>query len=46
MNKTELVEKLADDAGLSKADAGRAVEALFDVNSGIIVGSTYYQQIS
>lgn len=39
MNKTELVEKLADDAGLSKADAGRVVEALFDVNSGIIAGT-------
>ncbi len=39
MNKTELVEKLADDAGLSKADAGRVVEALFDVNNGIIAAT-------
>lgn len=29
MNKTELTEALASQAGLSKADAGRAVEALF-----------------
>ncbi len=29
MNKTELMDALASQAGLSKADAGRAVEALF-----------------
>ncbi len=39
MNKTELIDKLADATSLSKADAGRAVDALFDVNKGIIVGA-------
>ena len=29
MNKTELIDALASQAGLSKADAGRAIEALF-----------------
>ena len=29
MNKTELIEALASAAQLSKADAGRAIEALF-----------------
>lgn len=37
MNKTELIDKLADSTSLSKADAGRAVDALFDVDKGIIV---------
>ena len=30
MNKSELVAKVAADAGLSQADAGRAVEAALD----------------
>ncbi|MEE8521730.1 MAG: HU family DNA-binding protein, partial [Gemmatimonadota bacterium] len=30
VNKTELIDKLADTASLSKADAGRVVDALFD----------------
>ncbi len=38
MNKTELIDKLADTANLSKADAGRVVDALFDVNNGIVAG--------
>ncbi|NIR44729.1 MAG: HU family DNA-binding protein [Gemmatimonadetes bacterium] len=38
MNKTELIDKLADTTSLSKADAGRAVDALFDASSGIIAG--------
>ena len=29
MNKTELIETLAAEVNLSKADAGRAIEALF-----------------
>lgn len=29
MNKSELIEAVADGAGLSKADAGRSVDALF-----------------
>ncbi len=36
MNKTELIDKLADTTSLSKADAGRAVDALFDSDTGII----------
>lgn len=35
VNKTELMDALASQAGLSKADAGRAVEALFGTD-GII----------
>lgn len=35
MNKSELVQDLAADTGLSKADAQRAVDALF--NSGGII---------
>ena len=30
MNKTELIEKIADRANLTKADAGRAVNAVLD----------------
>ncbi len=37
MNKVELVEALASRANLSKADAGRAVEALFN-GDGVIAG--------
>ncbi|MFQ5810783.1 MAG: HU family DNA-binding protein [Armatimonadota bacterium] len=33
MNKTELTDALASQTGLSKADAGRAVEALFGDDS-------------
>jgi DNA-binding protein HU-beta len=36
MNRTELTEALARKAGLSKGDAARAVEGLFDPRSGII----------
>lgn len=36
MNKTELIDQLASATSLSKADAGRAVDALFDVDKGII----------
>ena len=39
MNKTELVDQLASSTSLSKADAGRAVDALFDVKKGIIAGA-------
>ena len=38
MNKTELIDALASQAGLSKADAGRAVEALFG-DDGLIAGT-------
>lgn len=36
MNKAELIEAVGSRAGLSKADATRAVEALFD-GDGVIV---------
>ena len=39
MNKTELTDRLADSTNLSKADAGRVVDALFDVESGIIAAT-------
>jgi DNA-binding protein HU-beta len=31
MNKTELIDKMADACGFSKADAGRAVDAFTDI---------------
>ncbi len=36
MNKSELVQTLANRANLKKADAQRAVDALFGANKGII----------
>ena len=30
MNRNELIAQVADDSGLSKADAARAVDAVFD----------------
>ncbi len=36
MNRTELTDALALATGLSKADAGRAVEGLFDPRKGVI----------
>lgn len=36
MNKTELTDHLADQVDLTKADAKRAVNALFDTDDGII----------
>jgi DNA-binding protein HU-beta len=36
MNKSEMVQVLAERAGLSRADAARAVEAVFDPDSGMI----------
>ena len=38
MNKSELVEAVADKAGLSKADAERALNALIDVVQGAVAG--------
>ena len=34
MNKNELVAEVADSTGLSKADSGKAVDAVFDVITG------------
>lgn len=39
MNKSELVQSLANQANLSKADAQRAVDALFSAEDGIIAGA-------
>lgn len=36
MNKSELVQALANKTKLSRADAQRAVDAMFDTNDGII----------
>lgn len=38
MNKTDLIDAVAEEAGLSKADAGRAVDAVFDSISGALKG--------
>lgn len=34
MNKQDLISSVADSSGLSKSDAGRAVESVFDSISG------------
>jgi DNA-binding protein HU-beta len=39
VNKTELTDKLADTSKLSKADAQRAIDALFDADKGLIARS-------
>ena len=36
MNKSDLVDALSDQTGMTKADCTRAVDALFDTNGGII----------
>ena len=36
MNKNDLVAAVADAAGLSKSDAGKAVDAVFDAISGAL----------
>ena len=36
MNKQELISAVADTAGLSKGDASKAVEAVFDVIGGAL----------
>jgi len=38
MNKAELIEKIADGAGLSKADAKRALDAFVDATTGALKG--------
>jgi len=39
MNKSDLVDALADRTGMTKADASRAVDALFDAEGGVISGA-------
>lgn len=36
MNKSELIQKLSDDADLSRSDAQKAIDALFSTSDGII----------
>lgn len=36
MNKQDLISSVAEEAGLTKADAGRAVEAVFDSITGAL----------
>ena len=38
MNKNDLVSAVADAAGLTKADAGRAVDGVFDSIAGALKG--------
>ncbi|MEK9679880.1 MAG: HU family DNA-binding protein [Rhodospirillaceae bacterium] len=38
MNKNDLIAEVANSAGLSKADAGKAVDGVFDAISGSLQG--------
>ena len=38
MNKNDLISSVADSSGLSKADAGRAVDAVFDSIASALKG--------
>jgi DNA-binding protein HU-beta len=40
MNKTELIDAIASNTGLSKADASRAVDALIDSVTGALKGGS------
>jgi DNA-binding protein HU-beta len=39
MNKSDLVDALAGKAGMTKADASKAIDALFTPEGGIIAGA-------
>ena len=39
MNKSDLVDALAEAAGMTKADAARAVDAMFSPDGGIVAGA-------
>ncbi len=39
MNKNDLVNAVADHAGLSRADAMKAVDAIFDVPNGVLAAA-------
>lgn len=45
MNKTELVSTAAEKAGISKKDAAKAVDALFEVISGALASGDKVQII-
>lgn len=36
MNKSELVDALSDKTGMTKADSAKAIDALFDTDSGVV----------
>ncbi len=40
MNKGDLIENVASDAGLSKADAGRAVDAMISAVTGALISGS------
>lgn len=40
MNKNDLIAAVSDNAGLSKADAGKAVDAVFDSITGSLKSGT------
>ena len=44
MNKSDLVDALADRTGMTKADAARAIDALFSTSDGIIQGALKARQ--
>ncbi|MDT8369199.1 MAG: HU family DNA-binding protein [Longimicrobiales bacterium] len=44
MNKSDLVDALADATGMTKADAGRALDALFSTDDGIIAKALQRKQ--
>jgi DNA-binding protein HU-beta len=39
MNKSDLVDALSDATGMTKADAAKAVDALFSPDGGVIAGA-------
>jgi DNA-binding protein HU-beta len=45
MNKGELIESVAASAGLSKADAGRAVDAVVDSIAGALSGGNQVSMV-
>ncbi|MDR3231747.1 MAG: HU family DNA-binding protein [Synergistaceae bacterium] len=45
MTKTELIDKVAESAGMTKKDAGAAVTAVFEAITGALVGGDKVQLI-
>ncbi len=39
MNKSDLVDRLAEKTEMTKADASRAIDALFDTDEGVIASA-------
>ena len=44
MNKSDLVDALADRTGMTKADSSRCIDALFDTDDGIIASALVKQK--